>query len=1383
MFSTAVTEGGPATATRSRRRQRPKSQESLVPQPKAKRQRVPLSEQTFVNPDAQANTVVEAPVVVEKRAPAAEPVDDAGNENVNPAPRKELNLRTKKTKHADRAASKGDGSVALTKTDAYIVSKLPAIPDRIRSDWSLKQHADISSSFGYALTLSQTNALVWPYHSTSQSPETFTFTLPTPGRPSDPLPVGCFVSPSASSTEPGLVVVTASSGKVVFWESISSAATFAFIKKDRSGVEHSISGMSHGEKVTSITNAESAGFIITFNSGRLAYMSVRDNHGRPAISVQFLRSNLATAGGGIFGSIRHAFSNLSLRGEIAAVRADRSARVGERNIVALTSKGKLQAWKIHRGGHNEHIGEAEMRDSLYSALYEADPYTKDFSPDSLEALDFTFVPKGLEHKYLEMSRLSDAMATDDASVQHLLLLVSLTRKSVARYSLVEVILRPNSCKVGMVRPITSYSTPLQRASGEGEASSSPRVYLPRPALVAFVVFERAAVMASVALPPESPDSQLQSDNHILPPSFEDVVDFREDDLYEIVGSGFEEMPSVIQEDKENRIFRQRPTRNPAALLMVRGAGVIRFITTDIDKFASEQAPQVSAKSKLEQTVFSGSRKGSPLIFDGRRETSFTGKELSTAALEVSQEILGSTTTHMPTLPASLEDNLRERSRALERLVRHLQSIGADMDRSTRWNLLYNAEKMHVATLIWKLHEAFTAARPADDKKSLIGSIVEFIHEDQKSNPVAAAGEVDAIRHWFINDVFRLELFVAWGYEVIKTLYKDRLLDDTKITVMMNEAIQLNVTTHFGALEFRKENLDLYGLGEERMSLGILRDNIEGMPEPWTGCHYLANNVKRLLDLSDQWYKKHQSLAAEKMQGTDKPNAAILAKIFDELPSLTDAALTAVLEYARWGATSPDHNTFAQSFAKVYAADRFEKPVFLARAGKWEEGALLAEKHQSLHGLAVVLLDHVEALEQQLAQPGLPASEAKVLKALREAKKSQLEDRFSRYGKDFAFPVYEFLLEKHGVEAVLEFDLETLGFKTLFLRSKPELARISWINDIEQEKDVDHAADTLVSLALNKEQQAWNKRVELSLGKLALLAEAEEKQEQPNGLKVAVNEARHESQLATVENELITLKVQDELYKLILTSTYDAVDEAAALNFAMEAHSANIPRRQKVLLQLFEDGMERLLKHEALDAMTLIDLLTLVYFKPEQQEHLAHPFWMALKVAESSCHAEELKEAKRLIWRRLFIRDDWARINDTQLKHDREVVAELADTELYAVLADCVRYQDEREPFRPMSPQEALGAFTEDLDRRFRDLGAEIHTKQIEAMRWEDKALKQNIDKHRLADWLRTCLGQAQAEVQRQAEEASMAAREDPIVVEDAMMDEVTNGHVPGQFIN
>lgn len=1243
----------------------------------------------------------------------------------------------------------------MTSTNAYTVSKLPALPDRIRSDWSGNQTADIFSTSGYALTLTAAHAIVWPYTSTSQSPETFTFTLPSASKPTDPLPVGCLVSPSASSTEPGLVVVMAGSGKVVYWESISSAATFAFIKKDRSGVEHMITGMASGEKVVAITNAESAGFILTFNSGRLAYLNVRDGHGRPSISVQFLRNNLSASTSGIFGSIRHAFSNLSLRGDIAAVRADRSARVGERNVVALTAKGRLQAWKVHRGGHNEIIGEADVRDDIVAALQETDAGSQDFPAESFEAVDFTYVPKGLEPKYLELTRLSEAMSSDDSTVQHLLLLVSLTLRSTSRYALVEAVLTSRECQIGMIRPLTSYSTPISTpiSSSSTSQTTRPRLYLPRPALVAYVVFDRATVIASIAVPPESPDSQLQSDSHVLPAAFEDVVDFREDDVHEIVGSGFEET-AAIHGHEDNRLHRHK-TKNPAVVLMVRGAGAVRIVTTDVDKFASEQAPKVSAKSKLEQAVFFGVKQDNPLIFDGRQEIKFTKEETARAALEVSHEILSSTTPYISTLPASLEDNLRARSKALERLMSHLRTTGADLDRKTRWNLLYNAEKMYVATILWKRHEAFTAARPANDKKSLIGSIVEFIHQDQKHNPIANIGEVDRVRHWFVNDIFRLELFVAWAYEVIKTLYKDHLLDDAKVTVMIHEAIQVNISTHVAALEFRKNNLNFYGLGYEELRMGILRDGYEELPEPWTGCHYVANNVKRLVDLSDQWVLEHRR-GDEKSKSPNQPDLKMITKIFEDLPLLTDGMLTSVLEYARWGMTTPDQKTMAQNFAQVYQTDRFDKPIALARSGKWEEGASIAEKHESLRALAIILLDHIEELETQLSEPGLALVESQNLKVMRQAKKTKLETSFSNYGQAFAFPVYEFLLQKHGVEAVLEFDLDKLGFKTQFLRSKPELARISWINDVQQEKDVGQSAATLVELALNKEQQVWNKKIELSLGKLALLAEIEEKKTSAATFKVVSDDARIDEKLKKVEDELIAIKIQDQLYSQIFPSTYDAVDDAAALNFAMEAHSMNIPRRQKAQHQIFEDGMKRLLRHEALDAMTLIDLLTLASLKPEARDEIAHPFWLALKVADSSCHNDEKKEAKRLIWRRLFIRDDWAKINDTQLKDDREVVERLADTELYGMLADCIRFQDAREPFRPLSPQEALGSFVDHLDRRFRDFDTTFQSKLSEAMKYEDKTLHQYIEKNRLAEWVRTTLEAARVEVNSLMDDATKA---------------------------
>lgn len=108
MFSPANHEGGPARGTRSnRRRQRPLNSDSLE-QPKAKRQRVPLAETTFVNPDA-------APEMYEVKSDKVtrSGTKRDGVENF-PAPRKELSVRSKKPKAGERI-SKGDGSVVLVR--------------------------------------------------------------------------------------------------------------------------------------------------------------------------------------------------------------------------------------------------------------------------------------------------------------------------------------------------------------------------------------------------------------------------------------------------------------------------------------------------------------------------------------------------------------------------------------------------------------------------------------------------------------------------------------------------------------------------------------------------------------------------------------------------------------------------------------------------------------------------------------------------------------------------------------------------------------------------------------------------------------------------------------------------------------------------------------------------------------------------------------------------------------------------------------------------------------------------------------------------------------------------------------------------------------------
>ena len=1160
------------------------------------------------------------------------------------------------------------------------MSKLPALPDRLRADAQSKtetpepsagalfhrpallnssqdrQHGAIYSSTGYALCLTHTHAFVWPYTSTTPSPETFTFTLPYPSKhASDPLPLGSLVPPSASSDEPGLVVVMPVSGKISYWESISSAATLDFIRQQRSGVEDSIAGMYSGEHVTQIANAESAGFVLTFSSGRMAYMSVRDAHGRPGISVQFLRSGLGGGALGFFGTIRNALSSSASRGDVAAVRTSLGSKVGERVVIAATSRGRLHSWKIHRGGHHELLADADIRERLVDAVAEADPAVSNFPHDSLEVLDFTFVPRGLEQKYIDASRLSEALAHEHDSLQHLLLLVSFSRQHQARYSIVEVIMTDGNPRVGTVRPLTSYSSPVRPG-----APGKPRIFLPRPALVAFVVFDRAVVVASMAAPPDSPDSQLQEDTHTIPPTFEDVVDFREEDTLQVVGSGTEEPVGGGHVQDDLRPHRHR-AKNPTVVLLLQGIGTVRVAITDIDRFASDRPPEITAKSKLEQAVFFGVKGDNPLVFQGRRDLPFSNEEIGNAAVELSHEIVSSRTPFIPNLPASLENNMKSRVAYLDGLIAYLNALKVDLDMRTRWMLLYNAEKMAVATWIWQKHEQFLAERPKGEKKTLVSETAVYINENQKTELNTAVGQVDPVRHWFIYDVWRLDIFVAWAYQIIKYHFTERLSDEPGINRLVWEAVTINNGALFEARQFRLARARQYGVDPKSIAGG------NGIPEPWTATYFITNNLKRLVEFCYHWLERYSTPSP----GDAPVDPRLLESIRDLLPSLTSQYLTSLAEFSDWAALSDDAQAQerGRTYQQIYQEDVYSKILRLKDFNLWDEAIDLAKEYQAFDALADVVVQQILALEQSAMEGGTTDSAAQENLALAKVKKQRMGRLFDEYEESFAFRAYQVLLENSGVQAVLEFPYDKNGYATKFLRTKPELAKISWINDVEREKDIDHAAETLMDLGLTREQQVWNKKIELSLSKLALLAEEGCAAVNGDGASSvsSYNEGKNGANLEKIDQALELIKIQDALYSQILPTIQEGVDESAEVELAVKEHAVLIPKKQKALHQVFEDAMSRLLRHEALQPHTLIDLLTLASLDPKHYDAIGDQFFLALKVARYGLKGEERSDAERLIWRRCFIRDDWKRVNETNEKGDLDQLATVGETAAYHTL--------------------------------------------------------------------------------------------------------------------
>lgn len=1065
------------------------------------------------------------------------------------------------------------------------------------------------------------------------------------------------------------MVVMPVSGKISFWEHISSAATLDYFRQQKTGVEETVPGMFSGEHVVQVTRSDSAGFILSFSSGRLAHLSVRDGQGKPAISVQFLRTTRGQSSGvldSFFGGIRNALKSAVQGSDLAGVRVDPVTRAGLKNVVAATKGGRLHAWRVQRGGHHELIASVDARESIINGLQQVLPPIN--AHVDFELVDFTFIPRGIENKYKQASRLSDALFKDDESIQHLLLLVSLSDKRQSQYALVEFELEGDNFKVGMVRTISSYSTPF-----DPSATERPRLYLPRPALIAFVIFDRAVVVASLAAPPETPESQLQEENHVIPATFEDVIDLRNEDSLEIVGTGIEEQSGPGQEPDVSKSHRPK-TKSPTALLMIRGIGVVKVALSEVERFASEKPPEVTAKCKLEQAVFYGLKEDNPLVFEGRRTIPFSDQAIASAALELSEDILASRSSFLSGAPAATEINLRQRSAWLDKLMSHLNAQKVTLDRATKWQLLCNAEKLNMAREVWKLHEKFLSERPSHEKKTIISEAIECINEEEKKVPNRAAGELDRARTWFLHDSWRLDVFLPWTFQVIKHLRKNKLADDYNMTRFLYEAAHVFHVTLSGALEYRERKLNFYGLGSENVAYGILleREDYQGLPRFWTSTDFICEYFFRLIELCQAWLGTHYPPET----GPGAPDPALILSIRDTMPSLIDQLILTLNESIRWSDGTGDDSMDADGvlFSDKCRSVLANSTTLILKIKDFglSDGALeIAKKYNDNIALADLVVSQLVDLGDELKKASPSTDDQLSIKL--ENKKEQLIGCMGDHGPSFAFEAYKTLLAYGGPLRVLDFSpFDKYGYATAFLRNDKRLGKISWINEIEHEKDLSTAAKTLVNVA-EKEEQVWSKKIELSLGKLTLLAE---------GAGVGVNAgiaeerskvAKHEADLARVERDLETIRIQDRTYQLLSPAFQDALDDEAAVELAMQSFAPKVPKKYKVHNDDLQAAMKDLVARKAMKPLPLINLLTLIRL-PDFSGTETDLFCSAIRIADLALQGEDKQQALRLIWRRCYLRDEWQKVNHTENMNDKAVLHILSQTQAYCTMVGCIRYR-------------------------------------------------------------------------------------------------------------
>lgn len=1092
-----------------------------------------------------------------------------------------------------------------------------------------------------------------------------------------------------------------------------------------------------GESVTQVTNAGLAGFVLTLSTGRVAHLTVKDARDRPLINVQYLRGS-GTSNGGLFGGLKNVFGGAGWRRDVATVKAAGGRQKTQRDIIVATTRGIFQIWDLNFDGMDSLVHEIDAREDLLQAIAEGGQISSDQNEYIFEVLDFTFIPNGKE-----LTKVGHAGGFE------ILVLTALSGKGLSRYGLLGLTITNGSLKVDVAHPISCYTLPRP-----AESLWRPQVLLPEPGRTAFIIFEKSVVLLSLSKVEESPDSQLQTEAHILPEPFQDTIDFRRDRSFRVVGCNAE----MLERDREHA----------TCLIMVHGFGIVRVAALpEKENVSASERAQVTAKTKIEQAVFYGCMQHNLLDFSGRPEIKFLPEEVESAALELSDEIMKATSSYIPAITPSMGHQLNLRSTALADLAKHLKQHCTPLSHQARWKLLWNAEKMAAARSVWRSYDS--ALSKNERKTTLLAELVDMVHEDLKVENQPERAETDAVRHWFTHDIWRIEIIIRWAQKAIEELYSEGIQDAPRQARLISEANDIQISALETAFKFREENAALYNLDNKNMEDGVLISGFEHLPRFWTSAPDIPDRIKLLADISREMAISHESDSG----GEGEPEGRIILKIAADNPRQIQLCCQTYTENYRWlrAQSDPQKKARGDSLKAAYLQTRRELLVKLLDLSLADKGMMLAEKYEDMEALVELLVRNTTDIATRLKTEGVGDEDEVELTERLQLNEERTNAYFIRFGNEWANALFTQFVEGGRLTGLLDYGLEYQSFLTRFLRGNPAYAKIAWINDVAQRSNYQKAAHYL-NIAQKDETNMWSKKIELSLCKLASLAASERGQEKDeNANKVLIRKT---------ERRMSVLAVQEQLYAYIQPTLRDALDDEAGAELVVEQCCRTLVKSKPTLRKAMERNLSMLVRHQVLESELLIDTLTLIddiETHSDSEAFADKRFFLALKVLKhmglESSEQERYELNEKLIWRRCMIKDDWESINRTELKPDTEVEVETGATALFKTLREGFNTGISYSPIpsnerdltiisppgfwdttSPPTPTSLIGTGTSIPSLRPRyphlpDAQLEALAQDLET---EDALLEHQLEKGRLEMWCAGVVAAAQRSVRTAADE-------------------------------
>ncbi|KAE8376470.1 Non-repetitive/WGA-negative nucleoporin C-terminal-domain-containing protein [Aspergillus bertholletiae] len=1299
-----------STSSRNpRRRQRTSCDESDKP-PKAKRQRPSLRYDDLDIPSDSPSELHEHGGCSETVPPQTLDPQTADNATFQDS----MPIRgPKKTERRGES----DGTIILSKTDFYNVLQLPALPDQIRGLQSGSYKCFFGAGNGYALAMTHSHAIIWPYSIATSSPspaDFFTISIPESYKdPNGPVPLGILLS-TVTAGIPGLMIITPGTGKIIYWETVSCATSLGLARQKQKTIQGCIPNLLSGEHITDLVNGEPSGIIVTLSSGRVAHITIRDPQGKPTVSVNFLRNTSGLGKIGFFGGIRNVLSGGFSRKDLAAVKAGESHQRGQRDIIIATSGGLFEIWDTHWNNGSILKKQFDITNDLCHHLGTEDSNKSDDSNSNFEILDFSLMPDGYNVRGLRAS----------ASVPswHLSLLIAASGTGPQSMFLVQVDLAEE------IHILSTHSIDIHGVSKGFD--SKPKLYLPKPGDAAFILMDHSVVLLSLN---SGKDESVQ---HQQSQVFQDSITFRSGKAYEILGSGFED------KNDENSC--------PSCLIMIRDFGIIRITaSTHHNSCSTAECVRITAKQKIEQAIFYGTMLGNPLNLNNKSSLDFSITDIEQAALDICRELLQSTSKFIPVTAISLEQNLRLRAKALDDLACLLMQQNKSLGEQTWWELLWGAEKLAAQRAMWKIEES--SRRLKDKGLTFLAHVIGSMSDKFKTRVEKQDGEVDIVRSWFLYDTFQMEHVVPWIFNAIKPKKGHTSRQGRKMSEQILEASELSLAVLETAYRYRDEHASRYGIRDGYLENGVLVTGFKDLSEFWTSKIFSYVETGHLLDLEldscRAWIQQATSV-------TEAPESLIVKKIAGNGARQLYVLGQMHCERVRWLSAQEDPKLVDEGIAteQAHVKQRKWRLFKLAGIGRLEDAITLAEKFRDMSALVELIIE----LQDQTKGENFPQnSRNDALDSIRyesDHLNKKISLYFEKFGESWANAFFsrQISMRQSGILFAMK---KFQPFITKFLRKDAAYSRLGWINDVIGENDYNAAAQSLEKLAIGGESDLWSHRVELSLAKLAKLATWEETNiPSHSGFH---SDIRHLEDLSEID------AVQELIYAYISPALQGAIDQKAEADLAIDHFGKWIAENRPSLHEQLSEALTKVVTRQIVDIYQLVDILTLIdsdqVSEYGQSELSGKEFYLALRVIRLGTCAQQDSLShitmQKLVWRRCMIKDNWVATGRAAESVDNGSEPFIYGTALFRTVGLCLRdrYNEDASYaslYIPSSPHDVFldGSDSELLSARFRP---EQRTRIMHDLERENEILRQNVEKGKLDFWFKNLLASAEESASHQ----------------------------------